>query len=38
MNEYLTKVYYDPKRSGGFGGVNRLYADVKKGGEILYKS
>ena len=34
MNEYLTKVYYDPKRSGGFGGVNRLYADVKKEGKF----
>ena len=29
MDDYLAKVYYDPKR--GFGGVNRLYDDVKKG-------
>ena len=30
MNDYLTSVYYDPKRSGGFGGVDRLYKDVEK--------
>ena len=34
MNEYLSSVYYDPKRSGGFGGVNRLYDDVKKEGKF----
>ena len=31
MDDYLASVYYDPKRSGGFGGVDRLYKDVKKG-------
>ena len=30
MNEYLSTGYYDPKRSGGIGGVERLHADVKK--------
>ena len=34
MNEYLSSVYYDPKRSGGFGGVDRLYDDVKKEGKF----
>ncbi|XP_028397219.1 uncharacterized protein LOC114521028 [Dendronephthya gigantea] len=34
MNEYLSSVYYDPKRSGGFGGVDRLYKDVKKEGKF----
>ena len=30
MDDYLSSVYYDPKRSGAFGGVDRLYKDVKK--------
>ncbi len=30
MDTYLSSVYYNPKRSGGFGGVERLYNDVKK--------
>ena len=34
MDDYLSSVYYDPKRSGGFGGVNRLYDDVKKEGKF----
>ena len=34
MDDYLASVYYDPKRSGGFGGVNRLYKDVKKEGKF----
>ena len=33
MDEYLTQVYYNPKRTGGFGGVERLYRDVKKDGK-----
>ena len=33
MDEYLTQVYYNPKRSGGLGGVERLYRDVKKEGK-----
>ena len=33
MDDYLASVYYDPKRSGGFGGVDRLYKDVKKEGK-----
>ena len=33
MDEYLTHVYYNPKRSGGLGGVERLYRDVKKDGK-----
>ena len=32
MDDYLASIYYDPKRSGGFGGVNRLYEGVKKEG------
>ena len=31
MNDYLASVYYDPKRSGGFGGVDRLYKVKKEG-------
>ena len=34
MDDYLTSVYYDPKRSGGFGGVDRLYKEVKKEGKF----
>ena len=34
MNEYLSSIYYDPKRSGGVGGVDRLYEDVKKEGKF----
>ena len=33
MDEYLTQVYYNPKSSGGLGGVERLYRDVKKDGK-----
>ena len=34
MDDYLASVYYDAKRSGGFGGVDRLYKDVKKEGKF----
>ena len=34
MDEYLSSVYYDPKRSGGLGGVDRLYDDVKREGKF----
>ena len=34
MDDYLSSVYYDPKRSGGFGGAERLYKDVKKEGKF----
>ena len=34
MDDYLASVYYDTKRSGGFGGVDRLYKDVKKEGKF----
>ncbi len=34
MDDYLSSLYYDPKRSGGFGGVDRLYKDVKKDGKF----
>ena len=34
MYEYLSSVYYDPKRPRGFGGVHRLYDDVKKEGKF----
>ena len=33
MDEYLAQVYYNPKRTGGFRGVERLYRDVKKDGK-----
>ena len=34
MDDYLASVYYNPKRSGGFPGVDRLYKDVKKEGKF----
>ena len=34
MDDYLASVYYDPKRSGGFDGVDGLYKDVKKEGKL----
>ena len=34
MDDYLASGYYDAKRSGGFGGVDRLYKDVKKEGKF----
>ena len=34
VDEYLSSVYYDPKRPGGVGGGERLYADVKKDGKF----
>jgi hypothetical protein len=34
MHDYLSSVYYDPKRPGGFGGAERLYEDVKKEGRF----
>ena len=30
VDEYLKSVYYDPKRPGGFGGIESLYRDVKR--------
>ena len=32
VDEYLESVYYNPKRSGSFGGVENLYRDVKQEG------
>jgi hypothetical protein len=34
MDEYLSSMYYDPKRSGQFGGAERLYEDVRKEGRF----
>ncbi len=34
MDTYLSSVYYNPKRTGGFGGVERLYNDVKRDGKF----
>jgi hypothetical protein len=34
MDDYLSSVYYDPKRPGGFGVAERLYKDVKKEGKF----
>ena len=33
-DEYLKSVYYNPKRSGSFGGVGSLYRDVKQEGKF----
>ena len=33
IDRYLSSVYFDPKRPGSFGGVDRLYSDVKKEGK-----
>ena len=35
IDKYLSSVYFDQKRSEGFGGVERLYRDVKEEG--MYK-
>ena len=32
VDEYLKSVYYNPKRPGSFGGVEKLYRDVKQEG------
>ena len=34
MDSYLSSVYYNTKRFGGYGGVNRLYDDVEKEGKF----
>ena len=34
IDSYLSSVYYNTKHSGGYGGVNRLYDDVKKEGKF----
>ena len=34
VDEYLTSVYYDPKRPGSFGGAESLYRDVKEEGKL----
>jgi hypothetical protein len=34
MDDYLSSVYYNPKRSGGFGRAERLYRDVRKEGKF----
>jgi hypothetical protein len=34
MDDYLSSVYYDPKRPVGFGDEERLYEDVKKEGRF----
>jgi transposase InsO family protein len=34
VDSYLSSVYYDAKRSGGFGGVDRLYRDAKREGKF----
>ena len=38
MDYYLASIYYDPKCSGGFAGVGRLYKDVKKRRKIQHKA
>lgn len=30
IDDYLSTVYYNAKRLAGYGGINRLYDDVKK--------
>ena len=34
VDEYLSSVYYDPKRPGSFGGAESLYRDVKDEGKF----
>jgi hypothetical protein len=34
MDEYVSSVYYDPKRPEGFSGADRLYENVKKEGKF----
>lgn len=33
--QYLKKIYYDPKHAGSFGGVNKLYRAVRKEGKYV---
>ena len=35
-DKYLSEIYYDPKRTGGFGGFERLYQNVKKDGNTIF--
>ena len=35
IDEYLSSVYFDPKRPGGFGGIERLFQDVKDEGKFV---
>lgn len=32
MNQYLSNIYYDPKRVGSFGSASKLYKEVKSDG------
>ena len=34
VDEYLSNVYYNPKRPGSFGGAESLYRDVKDEGRL----
>ena len=34
VDEYLSNVYYNPKRPGSFGGAESLYRDVKDEGRF----
>jgi hypothetical protein len=38
IDSYLASVYYDPKRSGSFGGAESLYRDVKEEGKLKLSS
>ena len=33
IDDYLSSVYYDPKRAGSFGGLENLYCDVNEEGK-----
>ena len=35
IDEYLSGVYFNPKRPGGFGGIQRLFQDVKDEGKFV---
>ena len=35
IDEYLSSVYFNPKRPGGFGGIQRLFQDVKDEGKFV---
>ena len=33
VDQYLSGIYYDPKRPGSFGGLDNLHRDVKEEGK-----
>ena len=35
VDEFLKTIYFDPKRPGAFSGLDKLYREVKKAGEVV---